>query len=136
MGRFFTIPAAVRDEKNRLFAPHRASLNSMGPETPAKGEDRLVFRRNSAIKGTMGAFGYDYFTDKYGEERSRSIRLLRFQGLRGSAGEYAYEVLNLADGKRNVQQIRDAVSAIYGPVPVELVLEYLRALETIKVVQR
>ena len=34
------------------------------------------------------------------------------------------------------QEIRDAVSAIYGPVPVELVLEYLRALETIKVVQR
>ncbi|HMQ03216.1 MAG TPA: hypothetical protein PKD26_04815 [Pyrinomonadaceae bacterium] len=44
--------------------------------------------------------------------------------------------MNFADGKRNVQQIRDAVSAIYGPVPVELVLEYLRALESINVIQR
>jgi hypothetical protein len=43
-------------------------------------------------------------------------------------------VLNLADGGRNVQQIRDDVSAIYGPVPFDLVLEYLRALEEIKVV--
>lgn len=136
MGRFFAIPASVQDEKNRLFAPHRASLNSLTPETPAEGDGRLFFRRNPAIKGTMSAFGYDYFTDKYGAEKVGSIRLLRFQGLRGSGGEYAYEVLNFADGKRNVQQIRDAVSAIYGPIPVELVLEYLRALEMIKVVQR
>ncbi|CAN5226122.1 hypothetical protein BH20ACI2_BH20ACI2_08000 [soil metagenome] len=48
----------------------------------------------------------------------------------------AYEVLNLADGKRNVHQIGGAVSAIYGPVPLELVLEYLRALETLGVVRR
>ena len=38
----------------------------------------------------------------------------------GAAGEeYAYEVLNFADGKRNAQEIRDAVSAEYGPVPLE-----------------
>jgi hypothetical protein len=40
----------------------------------------------------------------------------------------------LADGKRNAQQIRDAVSAEYGPVPLEIVFEYLRALEKIGVV--
>jgi hypothetical protein len=100
----------------------------------AVGDGRLVFKRNPRIKGTMGAFGYDYFTDKYGAEKARTVRLLRFQGLRGSGSEYAYEVLNLADGGRNVQQIRDDVSAIYGPVPFDLVLEYLRALEEIKVV--
>ena len=101
----------------------------------APGDGRLVFKRNPAIKGTMGAFGYDYFTDHYGEERERSVRLLRFQGLWGSGGEYAYEVLNIADGNHNAQQIRDAVSAIYGPIPLELVLEYLKALESINVVQ-
>ena len=74
--------------------------------------------------------------DKYGEERAASIRLLRYQGLRGSGSDYAYEVLNFADGKPGVQQIRDSVSAIYGPVPMDVVLEYLRALETINVVQR
>ena len=109
---------------------------TMPPETVATGEGRLVFRRNPEIKGTMGAFGYDYFTDKYGAEKAASIRLLRFQTPRGSGSEYTYEVLNLADGKRNVQQIRDAVSAIYGPVPIDLVLEYFKALEDIKVVRR
>lgn len=105
------------------------------PEIPP-GDGRLIFKRNTDIKGTMTAFGYNYFTDKYGEERARSVRLLRYQGLWGSGGEYAYEVLNFADGNKNVWQIRDAVSAIYGPVPTELVLEYLRALEAINVVQR
>jgi len=52
----------------------------------------------------------------------------------GSGEEYAYEVLNLADGDRNAQDIRDAVSAEYGPVPLELVVEYLRALAKIGVV--
>jgi len=47
----------------------------------------------------------------------------------GGGEEYAYEVLNFADGKRNAQSIRDAVSAEYGPVPLEMVVEYLRALE-------
>lgn len=82
----------------------------------------------------MGAFGYDYFTDKYGPDRAARLELLRHTGLRGSGGEYAYEVLNLADGRRTVQQIRDMVSAIYGPVPVEHVVEYLRALASIGVV--
>jgi hypothetical protein len=53
----------------------------------------------------------------------------------GRGEEYAYEVLNFANGERNVQQIRDAVSAEYGPVPLELVVEYLQALEKIAVVE-
>jgi hypothetical protein len=54
----------------------------------------------------------------------------------GEGEEYAYEVLNFANGKRNVQQIRDAVSAEYGPVPLELVAEYLAGLEKIGVVDK
>ena len=34
------------------------------------------------------------------------------------------------------QEIREAVSAEYGPLPLELVLEYLRALEKIGVVEQ
>lgn len=63
-------------------------------------------------------------------------KLLSYEGLWGSGEEYAYETLNFADGKRNAQQIRDAVSAEYGPVPLELVVEYLKALEKIGVVAR
>jgi aminopeptidase YwaD len=53
----------------------------------------------------------------------------------GSGEQYAYEVLNFADGQRNAQQIRDAVSAEYGPLPLEVVVEYLKALEKIGVVE-
>jgi hypothetical protein len=45
-------------------------------------------------------------------------------------------VLNFADGKRNAQAIRDSVSGEYGPVSLELVTEYLLALEKIGVVER
>jgi hypothetical protein len=84
----------------------------------------------------LTVFGYDFFTDKYGEEKARNLKLLSFQGLRASGGEYAYEVLNFVDGVCNAQQIRDAVSAEYGPVPLEYVVEYLQALESIGVIQR
>ena len=135
MGRFFEIPSSVINEQNRIFTAWNTSAGPSVAETVATGDGRLVFRRNPDIKGTMGAFGYDYFTDKYGAEKARALRLPRFQGLRGSGGEYTYEVLNFVDGKRNVQQIRDAVSAEFGPVPVDVVFEYLRALESINVVQ-
>ena len=38
--------------------------------------------------------------------------------------------------KRNAQGIRDALSAEYGPVPLELVEEYLRALEKMGVIEQ
>ena len=73
--------------------------------------------------------------DHTGSQISRP-KLLDYQGLWGGGEEYAYETLNFADGKRNAQHIRDAVSAEYGPVPLELVLEYLRALEKIGIVEQ
>ncbi len=136
MSAFFPIPPDLRNQMVSGWEAQQKGIAEIPKPAVAQGDSRLVFNRNPAIKGTMSAFGYNYLTDKYGEEKARSVRLLRYQGLRGSGGEYAYEVLNLADGKRNVQQIRDAVSAIYGPVPVEIVVEYLRALESIQVVKR
>ena len=84
----------------------------------------------------MSVFGYDFFNDKYGVERARKIKLLEFRGLRGRGDEYAYELLNLVNGERNVKQVRDDVSAIYGPISLELVVEYLTALESIGVIRR
>jgi aminopeptidase YwaD len=136
MSAFFSISADVQKQMETTRATQQKRFSELPRPAAAQGDGRLVFRRNPAIKGTMGAFGYDYFTDKFGEEKAAAIRLLRHQGLRDSGGEYAYEVLNLTDGKRNAQEIRDAISAIYGPVPLDLVLEYLRALESIKVVHR
>ena len=81
-------------------------------------------------------FGYDYFADHTKAAGIATPKLLSYQGLWGGGEEYAYEVLNFANGKRNLQQIRDAVSAEYGPVPLERVAEYLTALEKIGIVEK
>jgi hypothetical protein len=135
MARFFRIPDARRADANAFLVNIEKLVGDVGQASAAQGDGRLIFRRNAKVKGPMSAFGYDYFTDHYGEERESSLRLLQFQGLRGSGGEYAYEVLNLVNGQRNAQEIRDSVSATYGPVPFEMVLEYLRALESIRVIE-
>jgi hypothetical protein len=94
------------------------------------------FRRETNPKGPMGVFGFDYFETEWAKRRhTTKPKLLEYEGLWGGGEEYAYEVLNFADGKRNAQEIRDAVSAEYGPVPLELVVEYLKALEEIGVVE-
>jgi aminopeptidase YwaD len=135
MERFFSIPNNVRTEATTFFNSLERLVGEVGPAAPAQGDGRLIFRRNSQLKGPMSAFGYDYFSDHYGAEKESALRLLRYQGLRGSGGEYGYEVLNLVNGKRTAQEIRDAVSATYGPVPLEVVVEYLRALESIRVIE-
>ncbi|MGC0774472.1 MAG: M28 family peptidase, partial [Candidatus Acidiferrum sp.] len=93
-----------------------------------------VFGRNKAPKGPLAVFGYDYFEDHAKAAGVATPKLMSYEGLWGGGEEYAYEVLNFADGKRNAQEIRDAVSAEYGPVPLEMVVEYLKALEKIGVV--
>jgi hypothetical protein len=106
-------------------------------KTPATGDEALQvrFKRALPVKGPLAVFGYDYFAEHAKAAGVATPKLLSYEGLWGAGEEYAYEVLNFADGKRNAREIRDAVSAEYGPVPLEIVVEYLRALEKIGVVE-
>jgi hypothetical protein len=117
---------------------------SRGPETAptpasektkASGEGLLTFKRKSEPKGPLAVFGYDYFAEHAKAVGVETPKLLSYDGLWGGGEEYAYEVLNFADGKRNAQEIQDSVSAEYGPVPLEMVVEYLKALEKIGIVE-
>ncbi|MCA1602076.1 MAG: M28 family peptidase [Acidobacteria bacterium] len=135
MERFFRMPEDTRAKSMTFLASLERLIGENKPSSPSQGDARLVFRRSPKVKGPLSAFGYEYFTDHYGSEREAAIRLLQYQGLRGSGAEYAYEVLNFLDGRRTAQDIRDAVSAVYGPIPIELVMEYLRALESIRVIE-
>ena len=135
MERFFPVPADLRLEADRFFRGLEQAVGSPAPPPPDSGDGRLSFRRNPKIKGPLSGFGYDYLADHYGEERVRSLRLLRHQGLRGSGAEHAYEALNFVDGRRTAQEIRDSLAAVYGPLPLEAVVEHLRALESIGVVE-
>jgi aminopeptidase YwaD len=103
-----------------------------GPYRP-QGDDALIYVRKPVTKGPMVVFGYDYLTAHLAEKQRLRPKLLDYQGLWGSGEEYAYEVLNLVDGKRSAYEIRCVVSAEYGPVPMEMILEYLQTLYWIDV---
>ncbi len=136
MQNFLSLPATVRRQARTFFTELERLVGRVGKPKSARGQAAVVYRRNAKVKGPLSVFGYDYLADHYGADRTRELRLLRFQGQRASGGMYAYEVLNFVDGRRNVQEIRDAVSAEFGPVPVEMVSEYLGALESTGVVER
>jgi hypothetical protein len=101
----------------------------------AMGRNETVYTRNADIEGPMGAFGYSYLSDKYGADNVSKLRLRRYSGTYGSGGQYAYEALNFVDGRRTVSDIRDWLTTELGPVPLDLVEEYLLALESIDVIR-
>jgi hypothetical protein len=115
--------------------PNEAPLGASS-QPKASGEGLLIYSRKVEPRGPLAVFAYDYFAEHAKAMGVATPKLLSYEGLWGSGEEYAYEVLNFADGKRNAQEIRDAVSAEYGPVPLELVVEYLKALEKIEVVEQ
>ena len=119
--------------KNRNLVTDQCAPSAFMPEPRVSPQ---IFRRKSPPKGPLSVFGYDYFEDRTKAAGVATPKLLSYEGLWGGGEEYPYEVLNFADGKRNAQEIRDAVSAEYGPVPLELVVEYLKALEKIGIVEQ
>jgi aminopeptidase YwaD len=69
---------------------------------------------------------------RLGKERYAKIKLINSEAtqllnVRDQSELYAYEIVNFINGKRTVGGIRDAVSAEYGPLPVNLVTDYLDA---------
>jgi len=69
---------------------------------------------------------------RLGKERYAKIKLINSEAtqllnVRDQSELYAYEIVNFVNGKRTVGDIRDAVSAEYGPLPVNLVADYLDA---------
>ncbi|HYM62825.1 MAG TPA: DUF4910 domain-containing protein [Thermoanaerobaculia bacterium] len=124
MSRFFPLPAGVRLEGDAFMA----ALNHVAPSPgQAPAPSGPVYRRNPAVRGTLTAFGYDWLGDHLGRERTGKLALPKFEGLLGDGGDYVYEAMNLANGSRTTSEIRDALSAIYGPVPQEAVDEFLDA---------
>jgi hypothetical protein len=95
--------------------------------------DDRVYRRNPDIKGPMHVFGYSYIEDRLPADEYMGLKL---------AGVWAYEALNLVDGKRTVEEIshwllaecRAHCRASSGGFEPEDVAAYMTALESIGVV--
>jgi aminopeptidase YwaD len=135
LGRFADVPPAVQTAMD----DHLALLRKLVGEPaapPAEPEGAVVYRRAPDPKGAMTGFGYDYFQDHTARQGIAAPALLKRDGLWGAGGDYAYEALNLVDGRRTVREVRDALAAIYGPLPLAEVTEYLGDLEKIGVLQR
>jgi aminopeptidase YwaD len=100
---------------------------------------------SARIPRRIGEFGPltfqndDVLADRLGEERVRRIKLLdadssRLLNAQDSGAIYAYEIVNLVDGNRSVAEIRDVVAAELGPIPLEVVSDYLQACEEAKII--
>ncbi len=134
LNSFSTIPITLKEESSKFYN-QLESLNGVKKSAEAKNKIiSPVYKRNAAVKGPLSVFGYDYFTDHFGKDKAQKIRLLDYEGLWGD--EYAYEALNFVDGIRSAVDIRNALSAEFGPIPIEYVEEYLIALENIHVIQK
>lgn len=137
IGRFAEIPAQVRESAEEFLSRLDGLAGSGdGGGRPEGGTDDAdkVYTRRLEPKGPMNGFGYSWLEERIRELGLEKPRLLDYRGLWGSGGEYAYEALNLVDGSRTLRGIHDALTAIYGPLPMELVTGYLETLEKAGVV--
>jgi len=132
---------ARADEYERRVLESINAFNSSSPwrQTGAgqkiAGDNTPVLRRRAAPRGPLAVFGYDYFEAHAKAAGVATPKLLSYQGEWGESEAYAYEALNFADGRHSARQIAAELSAEYGPVPTELVVEYLRALRSVGVVE-
>jgi hypothetical protein len=101
------------------------SQGAKEPSPPWSGAASLAVPQRIAAFGPVDNQYDDALLARLGPERESRIKL---------AGLYPYEILNFVDGKRNVGEIRDAVSAELGPVEIGLVVDYLNALEEAKII--
>ncbi|HYG49075.1 MAG TPA: M28 family peptidase [Allosphingosinicella sp.] len=101
----------------------------------AEGAGGIVYRRNDKLKGPMDGFGYSWFDDRLEKAKLERPALLARQPT-WEGPSFGYEALNLVDGRRNVQQIRDELALSVGPAPVEEVAAYFAVLERLGVIRR
>jgi signal transduction histidine kinase len=93
--------------------------------------------------GEFGPLTYqndDVLRARLGEERYRKIKLINSEAtqllnVRDQSELYAYEIVNLVNGSRTLGEIRDVVSAEYGPLPLNMVADYLEACAEAKIVE-
>jgi hypothetical protein len=115
-------------------APPSIDMRETAAEPPAPGSE-VVYRRNPRLKGPMTGFGYSWFDDHLKKAGLKKPALLSREPIRDGPS-FGYEALNLVDGSRSVQQIRDDLAATVGAAPIEEVAGYLAVLERLGVIRR
>ncbi len=100
-----------------------AALPESALEPKPTAETSRIPKRSETVRGPTSVYYYDYLEDKLGATESPL------------SGAVRYEILNFVDGRRTVQEIRDAVSAELDPVAIDDVIAHLEMLERADVVR-
>jgi hypothetical protein len=147
-------PAGSESESLKALAAQATTFNdwidARARQRGAKGTAPVAGWRDDPdarrIPLRIGEFGpLTYQNDnvllaRLGKDRYSKIKLLNSEAtpllnVQDQSELYAYEIVNFVNGKRAVGEIRDAVSAEYGPLPLSLVTDYLEACAEAKVIQ-
>jgi aminopeptidase YwaD len=118
--RWLDAQAKLRGAKGPLSAPWAS--NRDGKRVPVRvGEfGPLTYQNDNVLLARLGK-------ERYGKIKLINSEATQLLNVRDQSELYAYEIVNFVNGKRTVEEIRDAVSAEYGPLPVNLVADYLDA---------
>ena len=116
---------------------------AQGSEPKAAWAATTAARKIPVRVGDFGPLNYqndDVLKARLAPERMAKIKLLNSDATpmlnaQDSSELYAYEIVNFVDGKRTVGEIRDAVSAEYGPLSVDVVDDYLSACKDAGLIQ-
>ena len=147
-------PSELAADSEKALANQTASFRSViearakvrgvthpSPKAPWNGSDEA--KRIPVRVGEFGPLTYqndNVLLARLGKERYVKIKLINSEStqllnVRDQSELYAYEIVNFINGKRTVGEIRDAVSAEYGPLPLSLVADYLDACVAANVIQ-
>jgi aminopeptidase YwaD len=121
----FTLEPKEQPKEEKPRNPKEASR----PRSVTMDYGRIPTRK---VTGPMNVYYYDYVSDRASGD---DLRVIERINSKPNGGIVLYEILNLVDGKRSIQAIRDYITAAYGPVAIEDVSDYLRLLEKIGVVK-
>ncbi|MDQ6894465.1 MAG: DUF4910 domain-containing protein [Acidobacteriota bacterium] len=104
-----------------LMAPR--TLPAVEPAPAGSAADHRIPARSPDVRGPVGVYYFDLITENVGPDPPASALLSRRNG-----DVLAFEALNLADGRRTVSDVRDLLTALYGPVPLEELARYFDLL--------
>lgn len=110
--------------------PIEAAVMRTAPE-----ESALIYRRKDQPKGPMTGFGYSWLDARLEQTGLKRPALLDHSAPHDGPS-FAYEALNLVDGRRTVHDITEYLSVTIAPVPMNEVANYLATLEKLGLLER
>jgi aminopeptidase YwaD len=127
-GIWLQAQAKGRGEKETLPSPPWAADSGANRVPIRVGEfGPLTYQNDNVLLANLGP-------DRYAKIKLINSEATPMLNVRDQSELYAYEIVNFVNGKRTVGEIRDAVSAEYGPLPMGLVADYLDACAEAKVI--